>query len=249
MSTTVILTDILLGASAIGTIALAVVGFISLRNNARDSRESQQQAQESLEASQRPYLYPFGPLEVTMYDGKQSFDFEHLDPGQTINIKNSGAGIALNVRGALMPAPPCIQTGIPHPPRTRTVVGDPLSAGEVAEQVPTLAGPFQFGWDTVIGSDPPETLAAPADAIVRLTLTYQDVFGHTHASQFDYTNRGVTGPRWVFHRFYSYPTVPYDLEALAQQHDRVNARNQAAFLNSVAGQTRLPPPVNREPAK
>jgi len=249
------MTDFWLAASAIGTLALAITAAVAigmnmrqLNESKREFRASQQQQQENLEASQRPYLYPVGPLEVSMYDGNLAFDFEHLDPGQDVQIKNSGAGIAFNVRGALVQAPPRVRTGLAHPPRVRSiVVDDPLSPGEVTEDVLSRAGPFQFGWDATVGSDRSDTLAAPADAIVRLTLTYKDVFRHTHASQFDYAHRGVTGPRWVFHRFH--PNVAYDLGALAGQHDQVSARNQAAFLNNVASQTRLPPSVNREPAE
>jgi hypothetical protein len=237
------MTDFWLAASAIGTILLAVAALAALgatiwqvRMNEREFRESRQQVQDNLEASQRPYLHPFGSLEVNLStDGNLSFEFSHQDPGQSVKVKNSGAGIAFNVRGAVVQHRPRVKTELRHPPQVRSiVVDDPLSVGDDAEPL-SRGGPFQFGWDTTVGSDPDDTLAAPEDTIARLTLTYQDVFGNTHASQFDYTNRGVTGPRWVFHRFL--PKVPHDLEALARQHDFQNLRNQTAFLNERAANT------------
>lgn len=237
------MTDFWLAASAIGTLLLAVVAAGALvanvwqvKTSERQFRESQQRGQDSLEAGQRPYLYPFGQLDVDKHDdGSLSFNFEHLDPGQVVAIRNGGAGIAFNVRGALAQPRPRVETGIAHRPRVRSIVlDDPLPAGvDAAPQ--SRAGPFVLGWDTAADTDPSNTLVAPQDAIVRLTLTYQDVFGKTHASQFDYASRGVTGPRWVFHAFL--PKVQHDLAALAQQRDVEIAREQAAFL---AGQAYPP---------
>jgi hypothetical protein len=77
-----LMSDVWLAASAICTLALAVVAFFSLRINERDPRESRQQAQDNLEASQRPYLYRFGALDVDKQEGgKLLFDFGHQDPG------------------------------------------------------------------------------------------------------------------------------------------------------------------------
>jgi hypothetical protein len=222
-------------ASTIGTLALALVATAALgvtvwqlKIGKGQFHESQQQQQDALEASQRPYLYPLGSLDVNMgADGVERFDFSHIDPGQTLQIQNSGNGIAFNVRGALVSPRPRVETGLAHLPQVRTIVLDnPLAVGD-AESVASRAGPFQFGWDSAVTSDPNTTLAAPVDAIVRLTLTYQDIFGKTHASQFDYAHRGVTGPRWVFVKFS--PKVHHDLVALAAEYDRVNLRNQTAF--------------------
>jgi hypothetical protein len=193
-------------------------------------RQSQQQQQESLEASQRPYLYPFGELDVVRAQpsGNLAFDFDRLDPGQAVQIKNSGAGIAFNVRGALLQARPPGRTPPALAPRLRSItLGDPLPVG-ADETVQSYAGPFLFGWDSAVSNDLSDTLVAPEDAIVRLTLTYQDIFGYTHASQFDYIDRGVSGPRWQFHRFL--PKVLHDLEALAEQQGLATGRQHAEFL-------------------
>jgi hypothetical protein len=234
------MTDFWLGASAIGTLTLAMVAAGALvanvwqvRTSERQFRESEQRGQDTLEAGQRPYLYPFGQLDVDKHDdGSLSFDFNRNDPGQLVEIRNGGAGIAFNVRGALVQPRPRVETGIAHRPRVRSIVlDDPLPVGvDAAPQ--SYAGPFVLGWDTAVDTDPSNTLVAPVDAIVRLTLTYQDVFGRTHASQFDYASPGVTGPRWVFHAFL--PKVQHDLAALAALRDVEIAASQAAFLEAQA---------------
>jgi hypothetical protein len=224
------------GATAFGTILLAIVAAAAFGTNIwqvttskRQFRASQQQQQESLEASQRPYLYPINPLDVDKHEnGTLSFDFERNDPGQVVEIRNGGAGIAFNVRGALVQPHPRVETGLAHRPRVRSIVlDDPLPAG-VDAAPKSYAGPFVFGWDTAVDSDPSNTLVAPEEAIVRLTLTYQDVFGKTHGSQFDYASPGVTGPRWVFHGFR--PKVLHDIAAIGTRA-RPTDRSQSGGIS------------------
>ena len=66
------------------------------------------------------------------------------------------------------------------------------------------------------------------NALMRLTITYHDLFGQIHASQYDYL--GDAG--WRFHAFL--PKIPYDLEALAHEYDRRNRAAQEALQQRLA---------------
>ncbi len=189
-------------------------------------RQSQQQLQETLEASRRPFLFPCSPLTLKSDTYGLSFDFEQLDPGETVKLKNDGTGIAFNVWGTLVQPRPRVETELHLAPRMRSVVLEaPLPPGDEVE-VATKAGPFAFDWNVLVGDDPRNTLCAPRTptleeqlkqqtyhVVARLTLTYDDMFGRTHASQFDCIEQG----RWVFHGFL--PKIGRGLEALAREQD------------------------------
>jgi hypothetical protein len=81
-----------------------------------------------------------------------------------------------------------------------------------------------------VDGDPRNTLAAPPDALARLTVTYEDVFGRTHASQFDLVEDPATAVRWAFHGFL--PGITQDLAALAHERDQQIAQRRAAFLQA-----------------
>lgn len=196
--------------SAVANVVLAAVAVAALwatiwliRENKAQFLQHQQQLQDALGASQRPCLIPFGELELEDGISGRYFDFDHLDPGQPVRIRNSGSGIAFNVRGVLMQPRPHVEAALAQAPRARSMVLDaPIPPGATAggdeKGVASMAGPSVFGWDTHVGEDARDTLAAPENALVRLTLTYTDVFGHVHASQFDYVEHRSTEAHWVF---------------------------------------------------
>src|SRR5690348_8422056 len=155
-------------------------------------RQSQKQLQETLEVSQRPYVIPTGSLELEVFGTRKRFAFERTDPGQTVTLKNGGAGIALNIYGVLVQPRPENETALHVRPDARSLVLDvPLPAGE--EITVSTSAVSVYGWDTIIGNDVRSTLAPRQEqdprlayvVVARLTLTYEDMFGNTHGIQFD----------------------------------------------------------------
>lgn len=210
-------------------------------------RQNQEQVQEALEVSQRPFVFPLESLELADSGRGLTFNFDELnDHGKTqqVALKNGGAGIAFNMWGALLEPPPTHDSGVKQLPRMRSVVPDtPIAVGGEA-LIDSRAGPFAFSWDTYVGDDRRNTLCPSKNSttkpalgelpvveqaysvLARLTITYTDIFGKSHASQFDYTDLR----RWVFVRFV--PKIPYGLEELGSRSDFSRIANQVSFQNS-----------------
>jgi len=185
---------------------------------------SQDQIQQALEAhydSQRPLLVPSGALPIVQ--ASDSLPFAHqdqhmwLDFGQlecSVVLTNVGTGIAVNVWGVIIgpePASPSSEypqrysldvTAVLHCGSSevvKAVIGGPMVGGEArignhalfAPQVPPFADRWQKG--------------SPV-AVARLTLTYNDVFGHKHATIFDYMAWG----QWRYVAFLR--NIPKDIE-------------------------------------
>jgi hypothetical protein len=197
-----------------------------LRISREQLQQSQKQVQETLDASVRPFLFPTTPLNVTVgSDGSSNFDFGQLDVNWTddmedelgrspvLVLKNVGSGIALNIVALLAPPRPRDKEYLKTAPPVRYSIFDTaLPPGGEAKQ-PHLTGGFVIGWDTIIGNDPRNTLVAPArlspeevinehkyHVFARLTITYDDIFGTTYFTQWDFIDRGRGGPgRWASH--------------------------------------------------
>ncbi len=125
-------------------------------------------------------------------------------------------GIATNVWGVLMPPAPMPSSTYQYSHR----LASPLSVGEEGPIYFTKGGTV-FTCDDKIGS---HTLCVPKErapedgfadttdrrdrCVVRLTLTYSDIFGRKHASIFDYTLTNM----WVCVAFI--PNIEYDLDEM-----------------------------------
>jgi len=175
---------------------LLVYGYLAYltRQQVKASQDGARTTQDTLEASQRPFLFASSPLTLIQDSFGPRIEFEGLDPGQAITLRNGGTGIALNIYGALLEPPPRSDAGVRHTPRMRSVVFDaPLPPGK-EDTKPSKAGPYSFDWETFVGDDPHNTLSAPRiptpaeqrqqqmyRVVARLTVTYDDISGKTHA--------------------------------------------------------------------
>jgi hypothetical protein len=231
------ITNSLLAFFTLCVLAVYVYLAYLTRQQVKASQGQVRATQDTLEASQRPFLFPNSTLTLVSGEGYgRRFEFEGQDPGQKITLRNGGTGIALNVYAALVEPHPRSDAGVVHNPRMRSVVFDaPLPIGEEFTE-DSKGGPFSFGWDTFAGDDPRNTLSAPQiptpaeqrqqqtyRVVVRLTITYDDISGKTHASQFDYIDQG----RWVFHAFL--PKITAGIEAIGRSAELRSHASQIAL--------------------
>ena len=170
-----------------GTLLLALVTYRAVVEARNASLASQH-------ALSRPLLVPTNPVRQ---DNLPNASERHL------NIRNDGSGVALNVRGVLLPH---AKRSPQVPPQLSMRFRFPLPANET-KQTKFERGGTLFAWEDTIDGIPicvPERLA-PEDGIpntsdrrdrvvARLTLTCQDLFGNIHATVFDLT----LNSQWVF---------------------------------------------------
>ncbi len=165
---------------------------------------SQDQIQQALEVqydSQRPLIVPDGVLPIVQ--ATDSLPVGHQDqhpwldlgPSEcSVILTNVGTGIALNVWGIIM-GPESAYIGNDYPQRYTLNVTSVLHCGPREVVKAPKAGPTVWG-KAMIGDyqlyapqAPPvaDRLNKGASVVVaRLTLTYHDVFGHKHATIFNY---------------------------------------------------------------
>lgn len=179
-----------------------------VRISEQQLRESQRQVQGTLEAAQRPFLFPYNAPALKSDGGEVSFNFGQLDThpddpnADKIEVGNGGTGTALNILGILMPPrPQDDEEQAQLAPRARMLALNVLAPGN-KQKSSHVARNFLQGWDAAVGPDPKHTYAAPprADAIspvLRLTLAYYDIFGQRYISQFDL----LPNSRWSFQWF------------------------------------------------
>lgn len=220
--------------SVFANLVLAFVAIVALvmtmkqaGDNQRQFLENQRQAKESFEAGKRPFLFPDDPLSlITDNGGSLLFNFDELDNFRSpITVKNGGTGLAFNVRGVLMQ--PRIESDLGIRPGVRSfALHSPLPVGQLVRDE-TVAGPTSFGWDTTVDNNPEHTLSAPVGAIARLTLTYQDIFGRTLASQFDYVTYRTKETMWEFRGLFTEHVR--SIAEIQREFDYENLRIQRAF--------------------
>lgn len=126
-----------------------------------------------------------------------------------VTIQNVGTGLATNIRMIIQPPAPALEDTYPYVCQ----LGVPLPANSDPVKVYLRPGMTRYSERERLGgyslSLPPERAAGSADSadhfLARLCITYQDIFGRTHASIFDLSAWGI----WVNVAFL--PTVERDL--------------------------------------
>lgn len=203
--------DWLSGASAISAavaaLAAVVIVFVTIFFNRKQVRVSQEQVKVSQEQTKLV-------LEA-QYDQHRPLLFPSGDPNK-VTLHNGGSGIALNVRGIFFSREPSSSKD--------TVVkymhwlDEPLQTDEsiVVEQQQhvMIDGSYKIGKQTLYAPKAPtqeEINRGIALILMRLTLTYHDIFGRKHASTFDYTHLH----KWICVEFQS--DITQDIEELDRQ--------------------------------
>ena len=138
-------------------------------------------------------------------------------------LHNIGEGPALNVRGTIFP------------PKSRPPFGDspqhqffkfskPILPGEIDKEISELSGIPSNG-NATIGREPSYTLNAPQAPLpndpaslqtyplVRLVVTYRDIFGRKHASVFHFTSK----QEWAEAEEPFLSGIPRDLDDLIRE--------------------------------
>jgi hypothetical protein len=183
------------------------------------SQDQIRQAAEAQYDNQRPLLVPDGVLPVK--DAPSSYDIEDqhpwldFEPSEcVVTLANVGTGIALNVWGIIMgPEPGSVTSD--YPQRYTLNVMPVLHCGPREVVKAPKAGPILLG-TAMIGEHQLYAPKVPAHIdrfqkgtpviVARLTLTYHDIFGHKHATIFDYLAWG----QWRYVAFLR--NIPEDLE-------------------------------------
>jgi hypothetical protein len=187
--------------------------------------------EEALQLAHRPMVYPVAPLPLgpvppdtpVSLSGERAID---------VSLANAGGGLATELCAVLMG--PTDRMG--HAPRFALWKAVPLHPGD-PPQAMTMegnGGSWVRGTDTVAGRQlgpPPSaqdiTQRDTPHVLARLTLTYRDIFGDTHATMVDFTAMA----RWENMAFF--PKVRQGLEAL----------NTAARTPADNQQPPTPPPT------
>jgi hypothetical protein len=194
------------------------------------------QEQEMLETRRAQYLplvIPMsGPPTRSPAPGGEYFD-EYFDaempltpPQDYFILRNIGPGLALNV-WLIIFGPPTEYHAHLLAPRRAAVLTVPLPPNETGEA--RTQGTLAVRGTMSIDGNPEHILYAPptptvADmafrdisaVLARFTITYHDIFGLKHASQFDFTRQH----RWRCVGFF--PDIPKDLHELHREQYTAN---------------------------
>lgn len=169
--------------------------------------QSQKQVQGTLEAAQRPFVFPTKLPELAYdEDTKESyFDFDEPEDIEIdrIGLKNGGTGIAANIMGFFFePRSQDEDEAHARPPRGRMLAPlFPLPPDSETNTVYYDAAPAKISWKRRLSGDPNNTLAAPSHSktsktILRLTVVYSDIFGQRYGSQFDLGHNAIWNLHW-----------------------------------------------------
>jgi hypothetical protein len=176
---------------AAGTMALAFVTFYQIQTTRRQSLETQQ-------AQVRPLLVP--QSEINAHATLRIWSQREL----IINLKNVGAGVAVNIWGVILP-PNEVRTDVP--PQFNLRAPDPIANGDKSGYKFQLGGSVFTGQERIgqIELGAPKGEAVETDIselnqmdrrdryVARLTLSYEDIYGLKHASIYSLTSTGA----WV----------------------------------------------------
>jgi len=225
-------------ASAVGTIASAIVAFYIARLTAKTLNAYKQQVQigqEQIHATQeqtfhqaRPVLVPPTDINGLMVT-ENGRTFIRWGQGQrTIKgLQNVGVGPAFNIYGVFFGTP--LQD---TPPSSRYVLWNygVLSPGAIGPDI-TLSQGTSVKSETVIHK---HVLYVPDDlehigCITRLTLTYHDIFGRKFASIYDYQN--ILGWMCVGH----FENIEHDLRELDDQEPTTQQARQFYYQMGKSG--------------
>ena len=188
--------------------------FLEAQKQAQEAQEeARRQFLEAQYAASHPLIVPIVPEAGFEQLSKLQAQFPWNAPFVDIKIRNVGTGIATNVWGVVMPSEPMPNSAFQFSHRYAC----PLSVNEEEVAYFTKGGTL-FTCDDKIGQytlcvpkerAPEEGFANTNDrrdrCVVRLTLTYADIFGRKHASIFDYTLTNM----WVCVAFI--PDIEHDL--------------------------------------
>jgi hypothetical protein len=206
--------------TAIGTVGAVVVAlWIAYRQRA-DALQAQYDSVRPMIVPEQPLMERFRaasdgrPMDLLKHG---NFDFSLT--ASNLRIKNIGPGVATDVCGIVVGPEPSELEPVP-PERHSLDIAAPIPAGESLDPI-TQRNPFLVrGTIQVV---PGISLYAPRELTAeeierganrieyRLTLTYRDVFGRTHAAVYDYS----AAKRWRTVRIER--SVPKGLDVLDQE--------------------------------
>ena len=188
------------------TLLIVIASFIAIYVNHKQTQKALAIAHEQIEQSKQPILIPISPLPLTAVVGELDFTVPNL----SLDLRNVGTGVALNIWGALE--------------RPQNVQQRPFSFSNQSHliQDKEIAVIFRMGqFFSFIDNDkigeynlwPSSDLTGMAQGgnakrlkyACRLTLTYIDVFDIKHATIYDLT----CDNEWKFVKHFR---IPIDLE-------------------------------------
>src|SRR5579859_5062682 len=194
-------------SAAIAAIAAVVIIFVTIFFNQKQVHVSQEQVKVSQEQTKLV-------LEA-QYDQHRPLLFPSGDPNK-VTLHNGGSGMALNVRGIFFNREP---STLKDPVvKYMHCLDEPLqpdkSVAVEQKQLAIMDGSFKIGNQTLYAPKAPtqeEINRGIILILMRLTLTYHDIFGRKHASTFDYTHLH----KWVCIEFQS--SIAQDIEELNRE--------------------------------
>lgn len=171
--------------TALATAFLAGFTFVTLRY----LRRQEDRAAEDRFNQRRPLLIPTGELGIVDSMG----DVSWMAGQTTIQVQNVGAGVALDVAGLLLGPHDlpmsCRYTGwhpIPVPP---VLTDHTIALRGGASMIPSRA---TIDAHMLCAPDAPSSsdmlIGGATWRVLRLTLTYRDIYRRKHAAIFDYTS-------------------------------------------------------------
>ncbi len=181
-----VLTVVSTVVTALATAFLAGFTFVTVRYL---RRQEDRAAQDRLE-QQRPLLIPASPLAFVDDAGLVEWTFR--DTG--VLVHNVDPGVALNVV-ALLLGPRALSTR----DRYRGQYPTPVPSKASDQLIKIFGASSMIPSQTTIGGYPlcapnkpsdPDLFAGATWQVLRLTLTYRDIFSHKHAAIFDYAGIG-----------------------------------------------------------
>lgn len=182
--------------TALGTIGAVIAALYVAGRQRVDALQAQYDAL-------RPILVPEQPLtkrvrafgDGSPVDLQMAGNFDFNFSTSNMRIKNIGAGVATDVRGIVVGPEPSEPESV-LPDHHSLDIAAPIPAGESLDPL-THKSPFLLRGTVQVVSG--VALYAPREPMVeeiergasrieyRLTLTYHDIFGRTHAAIYDYT--------------------------------------------------------------
>jgi len=205
-----VLTVVSTVVTALATAFLAVFTFVTLRYLRRQEDRAEQERFDQ----HRPLLIPTAELDIV----SGVSDVVWKDGRTIIAVQNVGPGVALDVAGLLLGARDlsmsCRYTAwrpIPLPP---VLTDHTLELWGGSSMIPSQA---TIGAHTLCAPDKPTSIMLvnePPWPLLRLTLTYRDIYGRKHVSLFDYTSM------WRWETVAIIENIPKDLLDLEEEAQR-----------------------------
>ncbi|GCE26333.1 hypothetical protein KDA_18170 [Dictyobacter alpinus] len=202
--------------SAFGTMLSAIVASIALKQVSLSRKQLQLMTDATYDA-QKPLLVITPGLRTMAPGGKIDTETK----AQFVELKNVGTGVATNIVGAMFL---CGSSGNHKYFTSR--FSDPLMQGEKNERVGLALSEDVVRLDGRQKVDNHYTLYAPEDAVMRVTVTYHDIFGRKHASICDFFTQ------WESRSVAFLSNIEHDLEDLRLVSSNVGKKRSKGLLLS-----------------